>query len=156
MEKSINELINDLADSNEFIQDESKILLEKRGTDAVDALIDALLNNRNKDVKISSAKVLGAIGDKKAIDPLITTLSSPNKMVRREASTALIKMGNSAVEPLIFLLDTEDWKIRGAASWVLGSIGDKRAIKPLKSLLNDENGYVRAGVKKSLSSLEKN
>ncbi|MDR3291223.1 MAG: HEAT repeat domain-containing protein [Methanobrevibacter sp.] len=156
MAKSIDELINDLANSDEFTQDESKILLEEKGTDAVDALIDALLNNRNKDIKISSAKVLGAIGDKKAIDPLITTLGSPNKMVRREASTALIKMGDSAVEPLISLLDNEDWKIRGAASWALGSIGDKQAIKPLKSLLNDENGYVKAGVKKSLNILESN
>ncbi|MDR2623349.1 MAG: HEAT repeat domain-containing protein [Methanobrevibacter sp.] len=154
MVKSINELINDLANDDEFVQEESRVLLEEKGTEAVDPLIGALLNNRNKDIKISSAKVLGAIRDKKAINPLISTLSNPNKMVRREASTSLIKMGDGAVEPLIDLLDNEDWRIRGAASWALGSMGDKRAIEPLKALLNDESGYVKSGAKKSLDVLE--
>ncbi|MDR1818618.1 MAG: HEAT repeat domain-containing protein [Methanobrevibacter sp.] len=154
MVKTINELINDLANPDEFVQEETKILIEERGTKAVDPLIDALLNNRNKDIKISSAKLLGIIGDNKAIDPLIKTLKNPNKLVRREASTSLIKMGNNAVEPLIKLLENEDWKIRGAASWALGSIGDKRAIEPLKNLLNDESGYVKSGAQKSLNTLE--
>ncbi|MDR2830004.1 MAG: HEAT repeat domain-containing protein [Methanobrevibacter sp.] len=155
MAKNINELISDLDNDNEFIQEESKTLLEKKGAEAVEPLVDALLNNKNKDIKILAAKILGNIGDKKAINPLIATLSNPNKMVRREASTSLIKMGNDAVEPLITVLENEDWRIRGAASWVLGSIGDKRAVEPLKALLNDESGYVKSGAKKSLDTLEK-
>ncbi|GAA5819924.1 MAG: HEAT repeat domain-containing protei [Methanobrevibacter sp. CfCl-M3] len=154
MIKTINELINDLANPDELVQEETKILIEKKGTEAVDPLIDTLLNNRNKDIKISSAKLLGIIGDNKAIDPLIKTLKNPNKLVRREASTSLTKIGNDAVEPLIKLLENEDWKIRGAASWALGIIGDKRAIEPLKNLLNDESGYVKSGAQRSLSTLE--
>ncbi|MDR2545670.1 MAG: HEAT repeat domain-containing protein [Methanobrevibacter sp.] len=154
MIKTINELINDLANPDELIQEETKILIEKKGTEAVDPLIDALLNNRNKDIKISSTKLLGIIGDNKAIDPLIKTLENPNKLVRREASTSLTKIGNDAVKPLIELLENEDWKIRGAASWALGIIGDKRAIEPLKNLLNDESGYVKSGAQRSLSTLE--
>jgi HEAT repeat protein len=153
MSKNIDELINDLAKNDEFIQEESRTLLLEKGVEVVDPLIDALLNNRNKDIKISAAKVLGEIGDEKAIDPLITTLSSPHKLLRREASTSLIKIGKSAVDPLINLLTNDDWKIRGAAAWALGSIGDARAIEPLKKLTDDESGFVRSGVKKSLDTL---
>jgi HEAT repeat protein len=150
---SIDELINDLSKNDEFIQEEAKSLLQEKGVEVVDPLIDALLNNRNKDIKISVAKILGDIGNEKAIDPLITTLSSPHKLLRREASTSLIKFGNSAVDSLINLLSNDNWKIRGAAAWVLGSIGDKRAIDPLKKLIDDKNGFVKSGVKKSLETL---
>ncbi|MDR2874265.1 MAG: HEAT repeat domain-containing protein [Methanobrevibacter sp.] len=153
MSKSVDELINDLNNNDEFNQEETKILLQEKGVEAIDPLIDALLKNRNKDIKILAAKILGDIGDEKAIDPLITTLSSPHKLLRREASTSLIKIGNSSVDPLINILTNEDWKIRGAAAWALGSLGDKRAIEPLKNLIDDESGFVKSGVKKSLETL---
>ncbi|MDR0901136.1 MAG: HEAT repeat domain-containing protein [Methanobrevibacter sp.] len=153
MEIDTNKLIEDLADDDEFVQEEARTLLEANPDKSVVPLIDALSNNKNKNIKISSAKVLGFIGDEKAIDPLIATLSNPNKLVRREASTALSKMGISAVDPLIAILDDDDWKVRGAAAWALGKIGDKKAIDPLNNLLDDESGFVKTGAKWAIAAI---
>jgi HEAT repeat protein len=155
MGKSIEELIESLNNDDEFIREESSMLLESKGKEAVEHLIKSLLNNRNKNAKIAIAKVLGFIGDERAIDPLISTLKDPNKLVRREASTALSKMGNIAVDPLISILSDEDWKVRGAAAWALGSIGNKMAIDPLNKLLDDENGFVKSGAKWALDKINK-
>ncbi|MBZ9570720.1 HEAT repeat domain-containing protein [Methanobrevibacter sp. TMH8] len=155
MEKSIQELIQDLNDDDEFVQEEAFGLLEIRSEESLEPLIEVLsTKGTTKNVKEFSARLLGVIGDEKAIDPLIATLRDNNKLVRREASTALSRMGDNAVEPLINILDDDDWRVRGAAAWALGKIGDKRAIEPLKNLLDDESGFVRTGAKFAVDSIE--
>ena len=74
---------------------------------------------------------------------MVETLKDNNKLVRREASTALSRMGEPAVDPLIETLADEDWNIRGAAAWALGNIGDEKAIPELENLLDDESGFVK-------------
>ncbi|MDR0912721.1 MAG: HEAT repeat domain-containing protein [Methanobrevibacter sp.] len=151
--KTIEELIETLKSDDEFVQEEARMFLEMRKDESLEPMIEALKTNKNKDVKISLGKVLGFIGDPLAIPVLIDTLSDMNKLVRREASTALIKMGTPAVDPLIAILSDDDWKVRGAAAWALGGIGDKKALKPLENLLNDDSGFVKAGVKNSIAKL---
>ena len=85
---------------------------------------------------------------------LILTLRDNNKLVRREASTALSRMGQIAVDPLIEILDDEDWRVRGAAAWALGNLKDDAAIEPLEALLEDESGYVRAGALNAINSIK--
>jgi len=154
MEKDIPNLIEDLKDDDEFVQEEACGILEMRSDESFKYLIEALKNKKsNKKIKIGSAKILGAICNDKAIDPLIATLRDDNKLVRREASTALTRMGNNAVDPLINILSDDDWRVRGAAAWALGSIGSKKAIDPLNSLLDDENGFVKTGAKWALTKL---
>ncbi|OQD58857.1 hypothetical protein MBBAR_7c00290 [Methanobrevibacter arboriphilus JCM 13429 = DSM 1125] len=155
MEKTIKQLIEDLNNDDEFVQEEALGLLEFRSEESLDPLIEVLsTKGTNKNIKMSSAKLLGIIGDEKAIDPLIATLKDNNKLVRREASTALSRMGDKAVDPLIAILDDDDWRVRGAAAWALGKIGDKNAIGPLKSLLDDDSGFVRTGAKFALDNIE--
>lgn len=155
MEKTIQELIQDLNDDDEFVKEEAFGLLEIKAEESFEHLMEVLSSKGiNKNIKKSAAKLLGIIGDEGAIDILITTLKDNNKLVRREASTSLSRMGEKAVEPLIGTLDDEDWRVRGAAAWALGKIGDKRAIKPLKSLLDDESGFVRSGAKYAVDSIE--
>ena len=77
-----------------------------------------------------------------------------NKLVRREASTTLSRI-QSAVDPLIDLLDDEDWKVRGAAAWCLGNLKDERAIEPLTKLLDDESGFVKSGAKSAIDSIKR-
>ncbi|WP_263641299.1 HEAT repeat domain-containing protein [Methanobrevibacter arboriphilus] len=55
---------------------------------------------------------------------------------------------------MIAILDDDDWRVRGAAAWALGKIGDKNAIGPLKSLLDDDSGFVRTGAKFALDNIE--
>ncbi len=76
-------------------------------------------------------------------------------MVRREASTSLSRMGEPAVDPLIEILNDEDWKIRGAAAWALGNLGDEKAIPALEKLLDDESSFVKQGAQSAINSINK-
>lgn len=155
MEIDTNKLIEDLGADDEFLQEEASTLLEANPDKSVVPLIDALSNNKNKNIKMGAAKILGFIDDKRAVQPLIATLSNSNKLVRREASTALSKMGDEAVDPLITILDDDDWKVRGAAAWALGKIANKKALDPLKKLLDDDSGFVKTGAKWAIESINK-
>ena len=93
--------------------------------------------------------------DEKAIQPLILTLSDNNKLVRREASTALSRMGPAAVDPLIEVLDDPDWRVRGAAAWALGNLDDEKAIPALEKLLDDESGYVKSGAQSAIATIKR-
>ena len=101
-----------------------------------------------------AATILGAINDEKAIPALIAALKDNNKLVRREASTAVSRM-SGAVDPLIETLADEDWKVRGAAAWALGNLGDEKAIPELEKLLDDESSFVKAGAKRAIESINK-
>lgn len=151
---NINRLIEILGDEDELVRIQASESLENIGEPAVEPLI-AALDNPDKNIRRYSARVLGEIGDERAIEPLILNLSDVNKWVRRETSGALSKMGDPATDPLIELLEDSDWKVRGAAAWALGRIGNKKAVEPLiKSLLEDENGFVRSGAANALGNLE--
>lgn len=154
MDKTIEELIQDLNDDDEIIVEEASGLLEMQADESIDPLISAL-SNRKKNIRLNAAKILGLINDPKAINPLITSLRDNNKLVRREASTALSHFGEPAVLPLIDVLKDEDWRVRGAAAWALGNLDDERAIKSLEELLDDESGFVKTGAKNAIANINK-
>jgi hypothetical protein len=67
--------------------------------------------------------------------------------VRAAAGHALRRIGAPAVMPLIEKLKDPSWAVRGHAADVLGSIGDRRASRPLVATLEVRGvptGYVRA------------
>ena len=150
----IDELIEKLNDKDDFIVEDAVGALELKGEEAVDPLISAL-SSRKKNIRLHAASILGAINDEKAIKPLILTLSDNNKLVRREASTSLSRMGDATVDPLIEELKNPDWRVRGAAAWALGNLGEKRAIAPLEELLDDESGYVKSGAQSAIATLNR-
>lgn len=154
MEKSIDELIQDLKNTDDFVKEEAKGLLILKGEEAIDSLIEAL-NGRSKVIKMEVASILGMMKNEKAIPALIKTLEDPSKLVRREASTALTQMGDAAVEPLKETLSSENWRVRGAAVWVLGSLKDKSVIPEIEKLLEDESAFVKSGAKFALDELNK-
>ncbi|MCC7554474.1 MAG: HEAT repeat domain-containing protein [Methanobacteriaceae archaeon] len=153
MEKSIDELIEDLNDDDEFVVEEAKGLLEMRCEESTDPLINAL-KHKNKNIRLNSANVLGNINDTKTIDHLIKLLYDNNKLVRREASTVLSRMGEPAVDPLIKVLNDPNWRVRGAAAWALGNIKNEKAIPFLEKLLDDESGFVKSGAKNAIASIQ--
>ena len=56
---------------------------------------------------------------------------------------ALIKLGEKAVDPLITELSSEDIRIKTEVIDALGEIGNATAIEPLKALLSDEREDIR-------------
>ncbi len=123
---TIDPLINVFEDS-EVISHAAVWALYKIGTPTVEPLI-AALNESNKKGKYA-AETLGKIKDPRAIKPLIEAFNKSN-IVSKAAIWALIKIGESAVGPLIEALYEFENKIRKAAE-TLGKIGDSRAIEPL-------------------------
>ena len=111
-------------------------------------------HKRNKDIKIGAAQILAAIGDKRAIPALVKTLGDRNKLVRREASTALTTMGDEAIEPVLAELDNPKWRVRGAACWILGALDAKEALPKLEELLDDESSFVQYGAKDAIHRLK--
>ncbi|MGE5558688.1 MAG: HEAT repeat domain-containing protein [Bacillota bacterium] len=65
---------------------------------------------------------------------------------KEESMKALVKIGASAVDPLIEALSDKNWKIKSAAAMILGDIGDPKAVEPLTGLLmNPDLDLVRNG-----------
>ncbi|WP_432645675.1 HEAT repeat domain-containing protein [Methanobrevibacter sp.] len=154
MENTTEELIELLNDKDDFVVEDALGQLEIKGSEALDDLIGAL-SHRKKNVRLHVATLLGAINDERAIPALIETLNDNNKLVRREASTALSRMGAPAVDPLIEILGNDDWKVRGAAAWALGNLGDEKAIPELEKLLDDESAFVKTGAKSAIETIKK-
>jgi len=55
------------------------------------------------------------------------------------------RIGEPAVEPLIWVLNNPDWGVRESetATEALGRIGDRRAVEPLIRVLSNADSHVR-------------
>jgi len=138
-------------------------------------------------VRKNAAKLLGEIGDARAIMPLMDALSDANSESLRESIVeALVKIGKPEIEAMIAALGNEDYiqvyyaaevlgrmvsvavpyliaalrdetnpYVRGCAAKALGEIGDVRAVKPLKELLNmEEDECVRESAMQALINIK--
>jgi HEAT repeats len=113
-----------------------------------------LLDHKKNDVQWKAADALGTLGEP-AIEPLLKALPFPKVHVRIGVIEALgqIKSPRS-VEPLIHVLkNDESSEVRWVTALALGEIGDKRAVPPLLTTLNDKDRYIRYGSVKALEQL---
>ncbi len=81
--KDINELIQNLSSDNDKIRTDAENALIRIGKPAVDPLI-ILLKDRENPARASAAKILGEIGDSKAIKPLIDCLMDPEEYIIKD------------------------------------------------------------------------
>lgn len=112
------------------------------GTDAVGPLI-LYLDFGDDNERRSSARVLGKIGDPRAVSHLMVALNDTNIYFTEIVATALGEIGAPAVRPLIYALMNKKANVRWDAARALGNIGDKRAVEPLMDALKDEHKSVR-------------
>jgi tetratricopeptide (TPR) repeat protein len=117
-------LVSLLSDRDWRIREEVTNLLKKVGRDAVDQLL-LYLSNDDADLRRDTARLLGAIGDRRAV-PQIGALA-----------------------------DDEVWHVRCAAAWAIGMIGDTTAKPMLERLSRDRNSFVRKQAVYSLEALER-
>lgn len=97
--------------------------LGRIGAPAVEPLI-AALKSRDWSVRVFAAEALGAIGDTRAVEPLIAALK--DEEVCPSAITALGRIGDPrAIEPLKPFRDDEDWSTLNAAAEALQKLGWK-------------------------------
>ena len=76
----------------------------------------AILKIADKDVCRSAIEALGAIGDVRAVEPLIALLTDNDQTVGVAAAKALGKFGVQAMEPLIAALHDQRLQVRLAAA----------------------------------------
>lgn len=113
------------------------------------------LKDPARDVRIQAAGMLGNCLDIKSIIPLLAAMADPHWSVRESAENALQNFGRQAV-PLIDALDSKSWTTRFRAARLLGDIGDRQAVTPLKKVLarRGERKMVRDVAQTSLRKLE--
>lgn len=107
-----------------------------------DEITEVLLDDPKIEVRQAAARALGNTRHPAAIPFLLEALRDPYWWYEREAAagdllTAIEKMGDAAVEPLIEALKDKEGAVRKFAAILLGRMGDPRAIEPLGMALYD-------------------
>ena len=118
--------------------------LSAMGPAAVESLIKIVASPAEaEDTRVSAASILGTIGDKRAVVPLVNALKDDNKALRAAAAAALGWLPDEeavlqeklkdkrAVEPLIESLKDDKVVTRANAATTLGVLGDDKATQPL-------------------------
>ena len=125
------------------------------GKNAVNPLITYLLTDADWYMREVAAKALGRIGDKRAVEPLITALEDPSMDVRETATWALGKLADpQAIPRLTSLLgDLDDVLVADNAEWALEQIGQP-AVAALTDVLHDDDERKRARAAYVLMSIK--
>lgn len=103
--------------------------------------VASLLMEENPDVRRFAADILGFIGDRRGVSPLIEALDDPNPNVRSSAANSLGMIGDRrGMKPLIDRLEAEneEWVIFSVIE-ALGKIGDEGVIGHLTRFLEGES-----------------
>ncbi len=110
-------------------------------TNLLKQLVDALKYDSCR-IRVSAVWVLGEIGNPNTIGPLIEALKCKDEKEREVVANALVKFGHEAVLPLIIALKSDDYNTPIWATWILGEIGDPRAVVPLiESIIDNKTKY---------------
>lgn len=124
------------------------------GPDAVEPLLK-FFDEPDRNLKIRVVKVLGKIGDEKAIKKLVELSADPDMGIRMEALTGLQDAKEVDIsENLIRILKEEkSLKYREEVISIIRQRKDLKFFLPLIELFRDENDEVRSSAKYALQDL---
>jgi HEAT repeat protein len=97
--------------------------------------------------------LLGKIGDKRAINPIIKFLDKKDSETRDHVFEALAGFGVESIEELSPLLQNKDKDIKIRTIKLFGDMGDAKAVKPLFSVLIEKDVKVYNEVFEALSKI---
>jgi HEAT repeat protein len=148
--QAVEPLIKVLEDGGRSIRDAMEDSLETDNQLITQVLVPVVqvLEDGNMWGQVAAAKALGAIGDAKAVEPLIQNLEDGRAAARR-ARKALAAIGEPAGESALQALGSM-WG-REAVAEALGQIGDPRAVEPLIRML--DNLWGRKAAAKALGKI---
>ena len=114
-------------------------------TDRIEGII-RMLQSENATQVINAARILGDLGDKRAVEPLVVLFmdtATPIR-VRLAVAEALLKLESAPVEvALLGALRSPNWKTRRNGAAILGQLRAEWALEPLADTLFDRNDTVR-------------
>jgi len=127
--------LNDLSSDNYDDAADAMEGLVTRGGKVVAPLCESLANPRDARLRWRAAEVLGEIGDRRALEPLIQAIKDQDPDVRAAAARALGEIRDpKAIEPLIAALGDEEPPVQIAAVLALGEFDDTSSVTPLIDL----------------------
>jgi HEAT repeat protein len=174
--EAVSPLKDALADENSSVRRAVVQALGKIGEAALPTLIDALQQG-DDDMRWTVTRILGKLGDKRAIPPLIDALRS--SVVNRAAGKALeiigwipddgeagtffwiakrdwercVAIGAPALKPLTETVKNGEDDARWGAAHTLGRLGDTEAVPTLIHALADEDHRMRLAAAEALGML---
>ena len=183
--QEIRKLVKQLKNKDPKKVSEASSDLVEMGRDAVPVLIDILLKTKNTQIRRDMVLILGNIRDPSAVPSLIEVskdqdawvqkrcvwalgyigkasvpylidaMNNKDQNVRKTVIQALQNIGTDAVSSLIGALGNKDKHIRADAAWLLGEIGDVRALPYLATIsTNDEFQKPRQEAKKAIEKIK--
>lgn len=133
VDELVAELMAALADSREVVGDRAEELLVNLAPSSTEALIDEL---RAGSAPRRAAAALCAIGDNRALGPLVEALEHCDPRVRAESAAALGELRDpAAVEPLLRATADQELLVRAQAGSALDRIGTIAVIFGLSALV---------------------
>lgn len=128
-------LIDRLRDPNDDVRINAAMALGVIGVDEQELnIILGMLRKGSQEEKGSAAVTLGALQKTEAVQPLIDALESCNADVMVSIGWALTTIGKPAVPALIEVLKNADPYTRTFAAYLLGEIGDAKALPALREI----------------------
>ncbi|MBI4777902.1 HEAT repeat domain-containing protein [Candidatus Desantisbacteria bacterium] len=113
--------------------------VSKKGDKKLIQIALAALTDKDNELRRRAAIVLGMIGDKNAVAGLIASLKDKSSPVQKNAAESLARIGKPAVKPLITALTDSNRDVRGYSVYALGRIGNKRCVRYLKMVANNDS-----------------
>ena len=127
--------------------------IEGMGTMAVDTLMEALHDTEGT-VRKYAARLLGNIGDKRAIEPLGMTLYDTHFEVGQAAAESLAGFGPAGLKLLAEALHHPEAWLRQHAIAGLTLSGDKRIVPAMLEMLNDPEREVQKQAIQALGTMQ--
>ena len=149
-------------------------------SEAVEPLIEALINAKEAQVRVKAAEALGSLRDRRAVDPLVTASRAPESQVRVAAVAALGLIADHTGAEALFVaardnealvrqaavhslsalgisiekvspdLSSSNWQVRAAGVTTLARLGDPNAVPLIVAALKDRDARVRSEAARTL------
>jgi HEAT repeat protein len=147
-ERCVEPLCKALYDGDWQVREVVVEALGQIGSPAVEMLIKMA---RDWDVRKYVIMALGKIRDERVLDPLMLQLRSDE--FKDDATSALVELGEPALERLIKALKDKDEMVRKQAVLALGRIKHSGAVDPLIEMLGDVDWFTRLTAAASLEAI---
>ena len=147
-ERCVEPLCKALYDGDWQVREVAVEALGQIGSPAVEMLVKMV---RDWDVRKYVITALGKIRDERVLDPLMLQLRSDE--FKDDATTALVELGEPALERLVKALKDKDEMVRKQAVLALGRIKHSGAVDPLIEMLADADWFTRLTAAAALEAI---